>query len=162
MTSSSRPPRFATICREHRIWVGLCVLTPPSPNGTPRTADVKTGHHRAHQARRARLLLRIASSSMAQSSVAHTGATMPLRYENGLIESKRARGAWPTDLKWSETTSRDRSLVSYGLSHLKALELRMLQIERSGRIIACTRMRSAKLRRFGPSLESGFTLPHRM
>ena len=94
---------------------------------------------------------------MAQSSVAHTGATMPFRYENGSIESKRARGAWPTELKWSETMSRDRSLVSYGLSHLKALELRMLQIERSSRIIACTRMRSAKLLRFGPRLEGGAT-----
>ena len=71
-------------------------------------------------------------------------------------------GAWPTELKWSETTSRDRSLVSYGLSHLEALEFRMLQIERSGRIIACTGMRSAELLRFGPRLEGGFALPHRM
>ena len=31
-------------------------------------------------------------------SVAHTGATMPFRYENGSIESKRARGAWPVEL----------------------------------------------------------------
>ena len=30
---------------------------------------------------------------------------MPFRYENGSIKSKRARGAWPTELKWSETMS---------------------------------------------------------
>jgi hypothetical protein len=46
-------------------------------------ADVNWAH-RADQAR-PRLLLRIASSSMVQSSVAHTGATMPFRYENGSL-----------------------------------------------------------------------------
>ena len=71
-------------------------------------------------------------------------------------------GAWPMELKWSETTSRDRSLGIYGLSHLEALEFRMLQIEWSGRIIACTRMSSAELLRFSPRLEGGFALPHRM
>jgi hypothetical protein len=66
----------------------------------------KSWAHRAHQARRAGLLLRIASSSMAQSSVAHAGATMPFRYENGSIESKRARGAWPTELKVRNNVTR--------------------------------------------------------
>ena len=65
-------------------------------------------------------------------------------------------------LKRSETMSRDRSLGIYGLSHLEALEFRMPQIERSGRIITCTRMRSAELLRFSPCLEGGFALPHRM
>ena len=92
------------------------------------------------------------------TSRVHAGRCFRRRIEPWLL----ARGAWPTELKWSETTSRDRSLVSYGLSHLEALEFRMLQIERSSRIITCTRMRSAELLRFGPRLKGGFALPHRV
>ena len=56
----------------------------------------------------------------------------------------------------------DRRLASYGLSYFEALELGMLQIEWPGRIIAGARVCSAELLRFGPRLEGGFALPHRM
>src|SRR5271163_387833 len=56
----------------------------------------------------------------------------------------------------------DRRLAGYRLSYLEALEFGMLQIEWPCRIIPGARMRGAELLRFGPPLEGGFALPHRM
>jgi hypothetical protein len=48
----------------------------------------------------------------------------------------------------------------YCLSHLEALEFRMLQIERSGCVIAGACVGGAERIRFSPRLEGSFALPY--
>src|SRR5262245_1467981 len=60
------------------------------------------------------------------------------------------------------TLRRRRFRPGHRLAHLEAFELRMLQIERAGRLVARTRMRHPKRLRLGPSLEGGLALPDRM
>src|SRR5579871_2397089 len=55
--------------------------------------------------------------------------------------------------------SSNRRPALQSLPHLEPLELRMLQIQRSGRIVAGARMSGPEFLRFGPCLEGALALP---
>ena len=88
------------------------------------------------------------------------------------VEHRRTSPIWrgslgsecapPMKVEAVGTSLCDRRLASHRLSYFEALELGMLQIEWPGRIIAGARVCSAELLRFGPRLEGGFALPHRV
>ena len=69
MTPSSRLPRFAIIRREHRRYAASCRRKSWASSRPSSAACAIAVAYRLN--------------SMAQSSIADTGATMPFRYENG-------------------------------------------------------------------------------
>jgi hypothetical protein len=61
-----------------------------------------------------------------------------------------------------DTRSRGRRLSSDGLTYFEAFQFRMLQIERTCRLITGSRVRGSECFRFGPRLEGLLTQPHAM
>src|SRR6185437_13268658 len=57
---------------------------------------------------------------------------------------------------------RNRGLAGHRLTHFEALELRMLEIKRTGRLVAGARVGGAKFLRLGPGLESRLAPPDGM